>query len=526
MADSTRRGLRFSWPRSSRTGEPRPELGLLALFDALPGGAALLDRGDSLLRANAALRNLLGPSLPLRQGLPVLSLVSPEMRDAVRSWLSGGGEAPLEATLAAPDGQVPPFALLRLLPLPGALRALLLEDLSDRTRRREEAEAGERLRATGQLAGGIAHDINNLLSIIVAALDSARGISPAATAALQPAQDAAERGAALVQRLLAFARRQQLEPRVVDLDGAVEGAASLLRGLLGPRVELVVRPGAHGRRVRVDPIQLDQVLLNLAANARDAMAGEGRLTIETSTALALREEPGLPDTLPPGRWAVLTVSDSGPGIPTEVLPRIFEPFFTTRARQGGTGLGLATVHGIVRQSGGVLQLDSRPGLTRFRIHLPRHEGEAEKAATAPPAQAAVPPASRHILLVDDEAPLRRLAAAALERAGHRVTQAQDGDTALEMIEGGLEPGAMVSDIAMPGLDGVALARAVRVCRPGLPVVLVSGYAEAALGANFAQDGFVFLSKPYRPAQLLEAISELPDGISSLAALAFLTLNII
>jgi two-component system cell cycle sensor histidine kinase/response regulator CckA len=191
-----------------------------------------------------------------------------------------------------------------------------------------------------------------------------------------------------------------------------------------------------------------------------------------------------------------------------MLPRIFEPFFTTRAAQGGTGLGLATVHGIVRQSGGALQIESRPGTTRFRIHLPRHEGEAEEAVAALPA---VPGkgAGRHVLLVDDEAPLRRLAAVALERAGHQVTQAEDGDSALELIEAGLEPGAMVSDIAMPGLDGVALARAARRHRPGLPVVLMSGYAEAALGLSMERDGIVFLAKPYRPAELVEVVSGLP-----------------
>jgi two-component system cell cycle sensor histidine kinase/response regulator CckA len=254
------------------------------------------------------------------------------------------------------------------------------------------------------------------------------------------------------------------------------------------------------------------VLLNLATNARDAIAGagagEGRLTIATDTAVALREEPGVPDALPPGRWAVLEVTDTGPGIPAEMLPRIFEPFFTTRAAQGGTGLGLATVHGIVRQSGGALQIESRPGMTRFRIHLPRHEGEAEEAASAPPS-APGKGVGRHVLLVDDEAPLRRLAAVALERAGHRVTQAEDGDSALELIEAGLQPGAMVSDIAMPGLDGVALARAARRHRPGLPVVLMSGYAEAALGLSMERDGIVFLPKPYRPAELVEVVSALP-----------------
>jgi two-component system cell cycle sensor histidine kinase/response regulator CckA len=488
-------------------------VGLLALLDGLPCGGALVDGQGRLLRANPALRRLIGPSLPLRKGLPVVALVEPGMREAVRDWLGGEGAAPLEVALAVPEGQVPVLALFRLAPLPEGLRALLVEDLSERTRRREEAEAGERLRAVGQLAGGIAHDVNNLLSIILGAMDQAGTVAPEAAPELQPARDAASRGAALVRRLLAFARRQQLEPRVIDLDEAIAGTSAMLRSLLGARIALELRPGASGRRVRVDPSQLDQVLLNLATNARDAIvaagAGEGRLTIATDTAVALREEPGVPDALPPGRWAVLEVTDTGPGIPAEMLPRIFEPFFTTRAAQGGTGLGLATVHGIVRQSGGALQIESRPGMTRFRIHLPRHEGEADEvAASAPPAMPGKG-MGRHVLLVDDEAPLRRLAAVALERAGHQVTQAEDGDSALELIEAGLEPGAMVSDIAMPGLDGVALARAARRHRPGLPVVLMSGYAEAALGLSMERDGIVFLPKPYRPAELVAVVSGLP-----------------
>jgi two-component system cell cycle sensor histidine kinase/response regulator CckA len=488
-------------------------VGLLALLDGLPCGGALVDGQGRLLRANPALRRLIGPSLPLRKGLPVVALVEPGMRESVRGWLGGEGAASLEVALAVPEGQVPVLALFRLAPLPEGLRALLVEDLSERTRRREEAEAGERLRAVGQLAGGIAHDVNNLLSIILGAMDQAGTVAPEAAPELQPARDAASRGAALVRRLLAFARRQQLEPRVIDLDEAIAGTSAMLRSLLGARIALELRPGASGRRVRVDPSQLDQVLLNLATNARDAIvaagAGEGRLTIATDTAVALREEPGVPDALPPGRWAVLEVTDTGPGIPAEMLPRIFEPFFTTRAAQGGTGLGLATVHGIVRQSGGALQIESRPGMTRFRIHLPRHEGEADEvAASAPPAMPGKG-MGRHVLLVDDEAPLRRLAAVALERAGHQVTQAEDGDSALELIEAGLEPGAMVSDIAMPGLDGVALARAARRHRPGLPVVLMSGYAEAALGLSMERDGIVFLPKPYRPAELVAVVSGLP-----------------
>ncbi|SHI81691.1 Histidine kinase-, DNA gyrase B-, and HSP90-like ATPase, partial [Roseomonas rosea] len=363
MAESIRSFLGF--PRNSGA---EADTAFLALFDSLPQGAALLDSADSVLRANTPLRDMIGPALPLRPGTPAILLFDPPARDAVRTWLHEGGAEPLEAALGAPEGQTPTLTLLRLAPLPEGRRILLAEDLSERSRRREEAEAGERLRAIGQLAGGIAHDVNNLLAIILGAMDGAVLAVPRIRDELRPAQDAAARGAALVRRLLAFARRQQLEPRILDLDEAVQAATPMLRSLLGPRITLEIHPGALGRRIRVDPVQLDQVLLNLATNARDAMGGEGTLTIATDTAISLQEEPGFPDPLPPGRWAVLDITDTGPGIPPDILPHIIEPFFTTRATQGGTGLGLATIHGIVRQSGGAMRIESRPGLTRFRIH--------------------------------------------------------------------------------------------------------------------------------------------------------------
>jgi len=488
---------------------PAGDLPDAAILDAIPHPAALVDGDGAILHANPPLRDVAGPLLPIPPGLPLLLLLHPDARAGASAWFAGPAPEPHEATLANP---APTEVRLRLSPLPERHRLLLLDDLTEQARRRAEAEAGECLRTIGQLAGGIAHDVNNLLSIIVASAEEARTLAPETELPLRPALDAAARGAALVRRLLAFARRQQLEPRVVDLDEVVGLVVPMLRSLLGNRVVLEWRPGALGRRVRVDPVQLDQVLLNLATNARTAMVesgGEGtphRLTVATDTAVALREEPGFPDTLPPGRWAVLDVTDTGPGIPESLLPRVFEPFFTTRGAEGGTGLGLATVHGIVRQSGGALHLDSRPGRTRFRIHLPRHDGEPEPARPAPAATA--PAGPRHVLLVDDEAPLRRLAAVALERAGLKVTQAEDGDEALEMLEHGLLPHALVSDIAMPGLDGLALARAARSRRPDLPILLVSGYAEAALGTDMAADGIAFLPKPYRPAQLVEAVAAL------------------
>jgi two-component system cell cycle sensor histidine kinase/response regulator CckA len=309
-----------------------------------------------------------------------------------------------------------------------------------------------------------------------------------------------------VAQLLAFARQQRLQPRILDLNAAVAGIAPLLRRLLGERVLLEVSLEEPGRRVRVDPAQLDQVLLNLAVNARDAMPDGGTLTLATGHAMVLRPEGEGPGALPPGRYAVLDVSDTGCGIPPDALPRLFEPFFTTRPEKGGTGLGLATVQGIIAQSGGQIAVEGRPGGgTRFRIHLPRQEAPADAVSVPAVPQPTMHPAAGTVVLVEDEDALRRLAERVLARAGHAVLPADSAEAALALLEAAARPAILVSDVAMPGMDGVALARSLRSRWPDLPVLLLSGYAEAALGADLAGEGFHFLAKPYAPAELLAAL---------------------
>ena len=375
-----------------------------------------------------------------------------------------------------------------------------------------------RLQAVGALAGGIAHDFNNLLSAISGSAEAALAQHPddPAAAELRQVLESAARGAGLVRQLLAFARQQALHPRVVALNEAVEAMAGLLRRLLGSRVRLTVKLDEPGRRVRIDPTQLDQVIMNLALNARDAMPGGGSLQIATGHAVVLQPEPLGQDQLPPGRYATLEVADTGGGIPAEILPRIFDPFFTTKREQGGSGLGLSTVHGIVRQSGGFIAAESLPGQgTTFRIWLPRHEGPAEPPPMpAPPPAVAAPQAadSPPILLVEDEPPLLRLAARALRGAGFNVLTASSAEEALELLEGGGPvPCALVSDVVMPGLDGLGLAEKLRAQYPGLPVLLVSGYAEAALGRDLAAEGIRLLPKPYGLADLVAELRAILPG---------------
>ena len=340
----------------------------------------------------------------------------------------------------------------------------------------------------------------------------------------------AARGAELVRQLLAFSQRQTLQPRVLALDEAVARAADLLRRLLGSKVRLVLNLRAPGRLVHMDATQLDQVLMNLAVNARNAMPDGGTITVGTDWRLVLRPEETGTGIIPPGRYAVISVSDTGCGIPGEILSRIFDPFFTTRRGQGGTGLGLSMVQGIVRQSGGYLSVTSALGQgTCFTITLPRHEkagGDvaavaavpAVQASRAAPVQPAVDKAAvvagavRRVLLVDDDDAIRRLAKRALTRAGCVVTDADGADQALETDVALLD--CVVSDVAMPGMDGPSLVRRLRQDRPDLPAILISGYADAEQRRALAAEDIQFLPKPFSMAELTRAVAGVLERVQA------------
>ncbi len=493
----------MSFPLLAHLRRPRPVSPYTqVLLEASAAGLALLDGEGRVEGWNAALAAIAGPALPLRRGFPGLGLVAPEARSRAAALLGTG--APLRLPLAVPGGRV---AEVTQLSLPGGQGALL-----------RVVEAGSapdasaaRLQAVGALAGGIAHDFNNLLAAIGAGAEAVLQRAPDLESQedLRQILESVGRGAGLVRQLLAFARQQALQPRVVELNEAVASVAAMLRRLLGQGVQLDLLLEAPGRRVRIDPTQLDQVVVNLALNAREAMPGGGRLRLSTGSALVLRPEALGTETLPPGRYAVLEVADTGRGIPPEILPRIFDPFFTTRREQGGTGLGLATVHGTLRQSGGFVAVDSAPGQgTTFRIWLPRHDGPPEEQAARPAAialRSGTAPAQGWLLLAEDEPPLLRLAERALTRAGFLVRGAACAEEALMLAEDGAPPAALVSDVVMPGLDGFALAERLRARLPGLPVLLLSGYAESALGRDLEREGLSLLAKPYRLEDLVTSV---------------------
>jgi two-component system cell cycle sensor histidine kinase/response regulator CckA len=399
-----------------------------------------------------------------------------------------------------------------------AISGLLLRiaDQSGALRLEAELAHGQKLQAVGQLAAGIAHDFNNLLTAVLGSVDAAldrQGIDPETLDDLRRIRAAGERGSALVCQVLAFSRRQPMQPRIVAVNDAVRALAELLPRMLGAPHRLVLDLEEPGRRVRVDPAQFDQILVNLSMNARDAMPAGGTLTLRTGHQTVYRPfQDGL-ETITPGRYVVIEATDTGIGIPPEILPHIFEPFFTTRRTSGGSGLGLSTVLGIARQSGGFVTVDSRPNLgTTIRVYLPRHDGADTPEARAPvpslpqilePPPAPAAPTSRTVLLVEDEAPVRALAERALRQAGWAVLTADSAEAALDRL--GAEPiDLLVSDIVLPGMDGTALLARLRARRPDLPAILVSGYAESAVRGDLPLDDVAFLPKPYALKALVAA----------------------
>jgi two-component system, cell cycle sensor histidine kinase and response regulator CckA len=456
-----------------------------ALLDALPHPLALLDGKGRLVTANPAFRALIEGFAPGSEALRLL----PEAAEALAAGLRG---TPGRVGLArrALSLAITPCA-------GGAVLAL--------TPTQEGQD--ERLALLGRLAGGIAHDFNNLLAVILGAAAAARVAPLDDTVAVEVAaiEAAAERGAALVRQLLAFARQQVLAPRSVALNDTVTQFVALLPRLMGPGIRVETALEQPSRHIRVDPDQWSRVLLNLAVNARDAMGAAGVLRFSTGRRLVLAGEMVAGELLPPGRYATLEVRDTGPGIPPEVLPRIFEPFYSTKLEAGGTGLGLATVQGIVGQSGGRIEVECPPeGGTLFRILLPRAE-PAPAPAAEPVMALAPPPPVGQILLVDDERSLLRVAALSLRQAGHDVVAHEDAEDALDALREGLRPLLLATDVAMPGLDGLGLARAARALLPDLPVLLLSGYSAASVGGAPGREGFAFLAKPFTPEGLRAAV---------------------
>ena len=392
-----------------------------ALFNEAQAGVALIDRQGVVRRAGAGLHGLLGAAM----GDDVWAAIPEQAAKALAAALKRGHAA--SATARFDTAGLQRVLQLSLLPLAHGGGLLRVTDRSHEQAIEEQLGQSQRLQAVGELAGGIAHDFNNLLTAILGATDDllARAADPDRED-LSQIRASSERGAALVRQLLAFSRQQTLQPRVIALNEAIRNTAKLLARLLGQGVAMSLELEEPGRLVRIDPTQLDQVLVNLAVNAGHAMPNGGRVTIGASPHLVLRPEKFGGEMVPPGRYACLWVGDTGGGIPPEVLPRIFEPFFTTKRETGGTGLGLSTVHGIVRQSGGFMAVESTPGAgTVFRMLLPRHE-ESGLWQGEPASKPFLPSAPRRPRLADawccSSTTRHRCAALPNGRCGGRVSR--------------------------------------------------------------------------------------------------------
>ncbi|HEY0835697.1 MAG TPA: response regulator, partial [Azospirillum sp.] len=392
----------------------------------------------------------------------------------------------------------------------------LARDVTERERARATLSQAEdalrqaqKMEAIGHLTGGIAHDFNNLLQAIGASLYliESRVIGADLLEPLNMAVKAVERGATLTQHLLAFSRRQRLEPRPVDVDALVRNMGGLLERTLGGTIHIVAEADAEPWPALVDPNQLEMAILNLAINARDAMPSGGTLTIRTANAPQGDGDGwpngGQPSVLPPGDYVAISVRDTGTGMTDEVASRAFEPFFTTKGVGHGTGLGLSMVHGLAAQSGGAVRLDTRLGDgTMVTLYLPRAAGPEEaEVARAPEPDAAEPARVAGVLLVEDEELVRMATAAFLEQAGFRVVEAASGAEALDIVRGGAPVELVLTDYAMPGMTGLELVRALRAERPELPALMVTGYTEVPQ-ATLAVEGLAIIQKPYRPDDLV------------------------
>ena len=380
------------------------------------------------------------------------------------------------------------------------------ENIGERKQLEEQFRQAQKMQAVGQLAGGIAHDFNNLLTVILGhaeLIDGALLNHEAARARLKEIKEAAERATGLTGQLLAFSRRQVLQTKVVDLNTVVGNMNQMLARLIGRNIELSFIPQPGLWPVKLDPGQIAQVLMNLAVNARDAMPDGGRLTITTKN--VPQQHPGA-NGAGPAEYVLVTVRDTGHGMDETTKARIFEPFFTTKEAGKGTGLGLAVVYGIVKQSGGQVRVESNPNQgTVFEIFLPRAEGAAESATEK--VREEIPGGSETILLVDDDKSVRGMIAEFLKNRGYRVLVAQDGADAIQVAESSGKFDLLLSDLTMPNIGGRELARKLKERQPGLKTILMSGNPEAHESAV----GYPrFMQKPFSMHELAQALRAVLD----------------
>jgi len=502
-----------------------------SLLSLLPLGLALTDRDGRFLFFNNAFRKISGVQEgeePLYPGDLVIRADKSAVADAVRRYASGpsmagdlvvrlrsGGEDPVALGMASIRG------------LDEAAVLLSIKDNSEEAKLKSQVAQATKMQAVGQLAGGVAHDFNNILTAIIGHCDlmllrHSPGDSDYDD--IQQVKNNSNRAAGLVRQLLAFSRQQTLRPQILQLPDVVADVSNLLKRLLDDSIELDVKHGRNLGLVRADPGQLEQVIINLGVNARDAInsggTNGGKISITTQSVTPSDVKALNNDILPAGDYTALYIADTGKGIPPQLMGKIFEPFFTTKDIGKGTGLGLSTVYGIVKQSGGYIFADSKAGEgATFSIYFPVYKGSDREAPQLPESSSeANKPAPRkelwgsgHILLVEDEDMVRAVAERALTRQGYTVVTASDGEEGLQHLTSMAEDDNMfhmiVSDVVMPNMDGPTMARQARTQYPDIPILFMSGYAEEQLRKSINLDNVAFLPKPFSVAQLAEAVGE-------------------
>ena len=499
-------------------------------FASAPVGIALIDRLGRLEEANAALGELFGASQQDLLGQPLIEFVNEEDSREIAPTLAAAVEGPahpgpIELRLKGPRDKACVVFLSRIDDAAGGDGGLMLHfiDVTEQKNLEVQFAQSQKMQAVGQLAGGVAHDFNNLLTAMIGFCDLLlmrfRPGDPSFADIMQIKQNA-NRAANLVRQLLAFSRQQTLQPRIIDITDVLVELSHLLRRLIGENIELKMVHGRDLGLAKVDQGQLEQVIINLAVNARDAMVGAGTLTIRTSNVTqtgAVRREH---EVMPAGDYVLIEVADTGVGIPKTNLARIFEPFFSTKEIGSGTGLGLSTVYGIVKQTGGFIFVDSEAGHGAvFQIYLPRHYATEGALDSRPEADSIeVLPATDltgigTVLLVEDEDPVRIFGARALRNKGYKVLEAKSGEDALARIrDGGEKIDLLITDVVMPRMDGPALIREVRESHPDLKVIFISGYTEDSFRQRLDSDSEIhFLPKPFSLKQLAGKVKEVISG---------------
>ena len=520
------------------------EVRFMRFFHNTPMGIATVDSEGKIARSNAPFAKLFHAALKGdgTDGRSILGVVAARDRAALEAAIrravdQQGNLAPVDATLEGPPERFARFYVTAVEDKERDQEAVIVYAIETTEQRALETQftQSQKMEMVGKLAGGIAHDFNNVLSAIMMATDflvnAHKPTDPSFQDIMQIRQNA-NRAASLVRQLLAFSRKQTLRPQVLDLGEALSDLTMLLRRLIGEKVTLNVVHGRDLWQVKADIAQFEQVIVNLVVNARDAMPEGGKLTLRTSNIEADEIGRYHAKGMPVGEYVLVEVSDTGTGIPAEIIDKIFDPFFTTKEVNKGTGLGLSTVYGIVKQTGGFIYVDSEMGRgTVFRIFLPRYIPAADDLKppvlleTSPAIAGAMSAADQvrrtatdltgegTILLVEDEEGLRALNARGLASRGYTVIEAGNGVEAIEALaRHGGEVDLVVSDVVMPEMDGPTLLKELRKKNPDIKIIFVSGYAEDAFEKNLPDRGqFAFLPKPFQLKQLVAAVKETMAG---------------